>query len=265
MVVLYFETIFVNVAIISIIKFPSNGTININANKNIIKITIINDFIIQLENNFSLKINVSLDRKLQDINITYDDNININIYKNEESFNYELVNYVNTYIHDLYSDRGFLAIKFVEEFEKNYDEDSYGLDFIKKTVIDSFTTTFESTNEKGDKYSFEKHYTVTRYEFDDLSAIKYDILENKYYLIFSKATESDLFAMGNVYYSDHSMGNWAIPFTNIYFAKAGVNTSTFWCTESGWGTTSAGTIRCFRPNASTGSTGIRIFAFGRWK
>ncbi len=164
--------------------------------------TIINDLILKLENSFSLKINVSLDRKLQGINITYDDSININIYKNEASFNYELVNYVNTYIHDLYSDRGFLAINFVEEFEKNYDEDSFGLDFIEKTVIDSFTTTFESTNEKGDKYSFEKHYTVTRYEFDDLSAIKYDILENKYYLIFSKATESDLFAMGNVYYSE---------------------------------------------------------------
>lgn len=163
---------------------------------------LIDDFIIKQKNSFSLKINVSLDRKLQDINITYDDNININIYKNEESFNYELVNYVNTYIHDLYNDRGFLAINFVEEFEKNYDEDSYGLDFIEKTVIDSFTTQFESTNEKGDKYGFEKHYTVTRYEFDNLSAIKYDILENKYYLLFSKAKESDLFAMGNVYYSE---------------------------------------------------------------
>ena len=93
-------------------------------------------------------------------------------------------------------------INFVEDYYIKYDKDSHNVDFIEKTVIDSFTTEFESTKEKGDKYSFEKHYTVTRYEFDDLLAIKYDILENKHYLIFSNAKESDLFAMGYVYYSE---------------------------------------------------------------
>lgn len=72
-------------------------------------------------------------------------------------------------------------------------------------------------------------------------------------------------AWGNVYYSDHSMGNWAIAFTNIYYAKAGGNSLNYWVTENGWTTTSAGTVRCFRPNSSTATNGIRILGIGRWK
>jgi hypothetical protein len=72
-------------------------------------------------------------------------------------------------------------------------------------------------------------------------------------------------AWGNVYYSDHAMGNWATPFTIIYFAKSSANSLTYWTTENGYTNTSAGTVRCFRPNSSTGTAGIRIMAMGRWK
>ena len=72
-------------------------------------------------------------------------------------------------------------------------------------------------------------------------------------------------AWGNVYYSDHSMGNWSVAFTALYFAKATTNATTFWCTEAGYSTTSGGTVRCFRPNNGTGSIGLRIVGIGKWK
>lgn len=72
-------------------------------------------------------------------------------------------------------------------------------------------------------------------------------------------------AWGNVYYSDHSMGNWSVAFTALYFAKATTNATTFWCTEAGYSATSGGTVRCFRPNNGTGSIGLRIVGIGKWK
>lgn len=72
-------------------------------------------------------------------------------------------------------------------------------------------------------------------------------------------------AWGNVYYSDHNMGDWTKAFTSIYFAKATTNSATFWCTESEYSNTSGGTIRCFRPNNSTGNIGLRIVGIGKWK
>ena len=72
-------------------------------------------------------------------------------------------------------------------------------------------------------------------------------------------------AWGNVYYSDHAMGNWTKAFTSIYFAKATTNSTTFWCTEASYSNTSGGTVRCFRPNNSTGSIGVRIVGIGKWK
>ena len=72
-------------------------------------------------------------------------------------------------------------------------------------------------------------------------------------------------AWGNVYYSDHSVGNWSVSFKEIYFAKATTNSTTFWCSEAGYSATSGGTVRCFRPNNATGGIGIRIIGIGKWK
>lgn len=70
---------------------------------------------------------------------------------------------------------------------------------------------------------------------------------------------------GNVYYSDHEMGNWATPFTTVFTAWAVANSLYYWVTANGYNSTSAGKVRCYRPNSSTATTGVRIMAIGRWK
>lgn len=70
---------------------------------------------------------------------------------------------------------------------------------------------------------------------------------------------------GNVYYSDHEMGNWEIPFTTLFTAWSSIETSQHWCTNANQSKTSAGLIRTFRPNAGTISTRLTIFGLGLWK
>lgn len=70
---------------------------------------------------------------------------------------------------------------------------------------------------------------------------------------------------GNVYYSDHSMGDWDIPFTSLFTTYSDIETLQHWCTNGNQTTTSAGIIRTFRPNAGTISTKISIFGLGLWK
>ena len=69
-------------------------------------------------------------------------------------------------------------------------------------------------------------------------------------------------AWGNVYYSDHSIGNWAYTFTTIYAATASVEQNQYWCNLCGY---SFDSVRVFRPNSSTSDGTIRIMAIGRWK
>ncbi len=70
---------------------------------------------------------------------------------------------------------------------------------------------------------------------------------------------------GNVYYSDHSMGDWDIPFASLFTTYSDIETLQHWCTNGNQTTTSAGVIRTFRPNAGTISTKISIFGLGLWK
>ena len=70
---------------------------------------------------------------------------------------------------------------------------------------------------------------------------------------------------GNVYYSDHSMGDWDIPFTSLFTTYSDIETLQHWCTNGNQTPTSAGAIRTFRPNAGTISTKISIFGLGLWK
>lgn len=72
-------------------------------------------------------------------------------------------------------------------------------------------------------------------------------------------------AWGNIYYSDHNLGNWPKPFSVCYTTAPHCNSSTFWASHSGANGSSAGSIRCFRPNANTGSIWVGATGFGKWK
>lgn len=74
-----------------------------------------------------------------------------------------------------------------------------------------------------------------------------------------------LWGGSNMYYSDHSLGNWAASFTNIFNAISSVKASQFWTTCEAYTTTSSGSIRAFRPNSSTQSVVVSIVGIGTWK
>lgn len=69
-------------------------------------------------------------------------------------------------------------------------------------------------------------------------------------------------AWGNVYYSDHTIGDWAYTFTTIYYVGASVKPNQYWCNVNGNTYTS---VRVFRPNNGTTSGEIGLYAIGRWK
>ena len=69
-------------------------------------------------------------------------------------------------------------------------------------------------------------------------------------------------AWGNVYYSDHTIGNWAETFTTIYNVVASIDANQYWCNVAGGGFNS---VRVFRPNNGTTTGTIRLFAIGKWK
>ena len=70
---------------------------------------------------------------------------------------------------------------------------------------------------------------------------------------------------GNVYYSDHEMGDWDIPFTTLLTTWSNIETPQEWCSNGNQTTTSAGLVRAFRPNAGTISAKISIVGLGVWK
>lgn len=72
-------------------------------------------------------------------------------------------------------------------------------------------------------------------------------------------------AWGNVYYSDHEMGNWSVNFTKLFVTWSNIETPQHWCTNANQTKISAGLIRTFRPNAGTISTKVNIFGLGMWK
>lgn len=69
----------------------------------------------------------------------------------------------------------------------------------------------------------------------------------------------------NLYYSDHSMGNWAASFKTIYNAVPSISATQYWCSTGGYSATSAGTVRAYRPNSQTLSAVVSIIGIGLWK
>lgn len=69
-------------------------------------------------------------------------------------------------------------------------------------------------------------------------------------------------ALGNVYYSDHSVGDFAYTFTSKYAGYASVELNQYWCNLNGSNFTS---VRVYRPNSGTATGNIRIMVIGRWK
>ena len=67
-----------------------------------------------------------------------------------------------------------------------------------------------------------------------------------------------------IYYSDHSMGNWAASFSSLFTYHAGCGALQYWTSCGSVSNTSAGTIRCFRPQANTAAIDVYIFAIGTW-
>ena len=71
---------------------------------------------------------------------------------------------------------------------------------------------------------------------------------------------------GPLWYSDHSLGNWAVPLVGFISFGSSVNNWNYWSTLNGMDNTSAGTIRLYRANNSSGtSVYISVWAFGIWK
>lgn len=71
---------------------------------------------------------------------------------------------------------------------------------------------------------------------------------------------------GVVYYSDHEMGDWEVPFTALFTVWGNVERAQNWCGNKGQTLTSAGIVRAFRPNAGTeNGAKITITAIGLWK
>lgn len=72
-------------------------------------------------------------------------------------------------------------------------------------------------------------------------------------------------AWGNVYYSDHALGDWSKAFNTCYICLPHCNSATYWASASGSSATSAGSVRCFRPNNSTATIWVGAIGFGKWK
>lgn len=70
---------------------------------------------------------------------------------------------------------------------------------------------------------------------------------------------------GSIYYSDHNLGNWVVPFVTCYVVNPYCNATTYWTTIGNASYSSAGTIRCFRPNSSTSTIWVGATGFGKWK
>ena len=69
----------------------------------------------------------------------------------------------------------------------------------------------------------------------------------------------------NLWYSDHTLGDWKVAFTTLYFVYSSVNLLQYWCTSQFATTTSAGQMRVYRPTDQTAQGTITIIGVGRWQ
>ena len=71
---------------------------------------------------------------------------------------------------------------------------------------------------------------------------------------------------GPLWYSDHSLGNWAVPILNFFSYGSAVNNYNYWTTINGMTNNSAGTIRMYRANNASGNNVyVSVWALGIWK
>lgn len=68
-----------------------------------------------------------------------------------------------------------------------------------------------------------------------------------------------------IYYSDHNLGDWTSEFSTLRGVSATVKATTFWCSIAESSDTSAGKIRCFRPNNGKADVRVYILGWGKWK
>lgn len=68
------------------------------------------------------------------------------------------------------------------------------------------------------------------------------------------------------YYSDHNMGNWAVPFTSILFNGSSCSSVQYFTNSSSVSNTSAGNVRVFRGNSIVSTEqNVIAWAVGTWK
>ena len=70
---------------------------------------------------------------------------------------------------------------------------------------------------------------------------------------------------GSLWYSDHAMGDWLIPFTTLYLTYSSVGLLQYWCTSEFATITSAGQIRVFRPTDQQTQGILTVIGVGSWK
>lgn len=83
--------------------------------------------------------------------------------------------------------------------------------------------------------------------------------------IIKQITTSSTLWTNSIYYSDHSMGNWAVPFVHIFAFSSQANSQLWWSTCYNMGNTSAGSVRFFRPTNSQSTMWVCVQAVGTWK
>lgn len=69
----------------------------------------------------------------------------------------------------------------------------------------------------------------------------------------------------NLFYSDHVMGDWAVPFTATPIVFSSANVLQYWTCVGDITSKSAGKVRAFRPNATKLNGSVWIIGFGWWK
>ena len=118
-------------------------------------------------------------------------------------------------------------------------------------------------DENGNEY-LTKTYKTDVYQDGENGHIKF---ENGFQICWKSMTVN---AGGtrwtdNLFYSNHNMGSWTSSFTQLRSVSAIAKSTTFWCTAAEASNTSAGTIRCFRPNENTAEIRLYICGYGKWK
>lgn len=107
-----------------------------------------------------------------------------------------------------------------------------------------------------------------------MGVVESDYTSDRSYIKFADGTmiqtkklpvTSSVEAWGNIYFSDHDMGDWWIPFTQLFCYATNASSTVFWTNAQNVTSVSAGQVRCFRPTLGVADVTLFIIAFGRWR